>query len=94
MNTGILRAIKSGDDRIILNNVTHVTSRMSKDIQVSVYGISENPYAVRDGDNPKQEGLVVTIYFTTPNENTDYVRLYLKDAENFLAEFDAIMGVQ
>lgn len=86
-------AIKVGKERIILDNVTHIDERESSFLQKQTAGpnmgkISENFYAKQE---ETFKGLVVTIYFISSGETSDYVRLYTVDAQKFLAEFDHLL---
>jgi len=92
MNTGILRAIKIGDTRVVLNNITNIEDRLSQHIQQRKDGTFFENWDGKDED--KTPGRVVTVYFVSSGETPDYVRFFKEDARNFLAEFDAYMGVK
>lgn len=86
-------AIKVGSNRLVLDNVTHIDERESNFLQKTIGGpkdgeITENYYAKQE---ETFKGLVVTIYFVSSGETSDYVRLYTVDAQKFLAEFDHML---
>jgi hypothetical protein len=85
-------AIKVGNERVMLSNVTNVTERMSDFLQVMSDGsIGENYYGKPEDTH---RGLVVMVYFVTGRDDSDYVKFCEKEAELFLQKFDALTQIK
>lgn len=87
-----MQAIKVGDERVVLSNVTNVNSRISKTLIMRPDGSVFENWDAKDEN--RKTGLVVTVHFVTGIIEGDYVRFYTTEAEEFLAKFDKIMGVE
>lgn len=87
-----MNAIKIGNERVLLNSVTHVSNRTSDQIQIRKDGTYFEDYYGKDED--KYHGLVVTVYFISASESPDYVRFFNQDAEEFLKRFDALTKIE
>lgn len=87
-----MNAIKIGNERVLLNNVTHVENRTSDQIKICKDGTFYEDYYGKDED--KHRGTVVTVYFVSASESPDYVRFFNEDAEEFLKRFDALAEIE
>ena len=86
-----MQAIKVGNQRVVVDNVTNVSERVSSFLQKMNDGSwGENYYAQKEDT---QSGLVVTAYFSSVGESSDYVRFYMDEAEEFLRKFDMLTGI-
>ena len=81
-------AIKIGNERVLLNNVTNVNERVSNCLRALDDGTVVEDYYAKDEE--RQKGLVVTVYFVTGLSEGDYVKFCGKEAEEFLKRFDAL----
>lgn len=89
----MIQAIKAGNIRIVLNNVTEVRSEISETLVQRDDGswfVADRDFRVED----HKTGKVVTVYFASMNDDgPDYCKLYAADAEEFLRKFDELTGV-
>lgn len=85
-----MQAIKVGNSRIVLDNVTYVEERQSTFLRTMSDGTwAEDFYAKKE---ETETGLVIMVYFPSPGgESDDYVKFIKDEAEEFLRKFDAIM---
>jgi len=84
-------AIKIGNERVLLNNITNINARKSEFLRVMSDGCLAEDFYAKEGE--RQTGLIVTVYFVTGREDSDYVKFCGEEAENFLKCFDAVVSV-
>lgn len=87
-----MQAIKVGNKRVVLDNVTNVEERTSSFLRTMQDGSWAEDYYSKQEET--QSGLVVTVYFPANNETPDYVRFYMEEATEFLRKFDVLLAVQ